>query len=101
MLTNSDLRLLHALKSRSGREKNDAFIVEGVRAVEELTASGIDLKFAIVSPSLGDTARGRALVEELEKKSAVKRVNDGELRSLTDTETPQGVVVVARIPQRD
>ena len=98
MLTKTDSRLLHALKSRSGREKNDAFVVEGVRALEELLASGIDLNFAIVSPSLEDSGRGRALSERLVANTTVHRVSDAELRALTDTTTPQGVIAVARIP---
>jgi TrmH family RNA methyltransferase len=98
MLTKAESRLLHALKSRSGREKNDAFVVEGIRALEELLASGIDLNFAIVSPSLEDSGRGRALSERLAAHATVRRVRDAELRALTDTTTPQGVIAIARIP---
>ena len=100
MLTQTEARLLHALKSRSGREKNDAFVVEGVRAIEDLLASGIDLKLAIISPSLEDSGRGRALSERLAAHTTVRPVSEAELRASTDTETPQGVVVVAKIPQR-
>ena len=101
MLTNTESRLLHALKSRSGREKNDAFVVEGVRALEELLASRIDLKFAIISPSLEDSGRGRALSERLVANTTVRRVSDAELRALTDTTTPQGALAVARMPHPD
>jgi TrmH family RNA methyltransferase len=99
MLTNSEAKLIHALKSRSGREKHQLFVVEGVRAVEELIASGIDLKLAVVAPSLEDSRRGGALVEALEANALVRRVRDAQLKELSDTETPQGVIAVAQTPR--
>ena len=101
MLTKSEAKLLHALKSRSGREKHSAFTVEGVRVLEELITAGIDLKFAVVSPTLEDSARGRALAEALAARTTVRRVREAELRELADTDTPQGVIAAARVPQHD
>jgi len=95
MLSQSETRLLHALKSRAGREKHGAFAVEGVRVVEDLLAARIDLKFAVVSPTLEDSARGRALIEALEGRTTVRRLADHELRAQAETETPQGVIAVA------
>lgn len=100
MLSQAESRLLHALKSRAGREKHGSFVVEGVRVVEELAASGIDLKFVAVSPTLEDSRRGQALLESVSTRADVRRVSDAQLRALAETETPQGVLAVARIPQR-
>src|SRR5687767_7929639 len=100
MLSQSETRLLHALKSRAGRDKHGAFAVEGVRVAEDLVAAGIDLKFAVVSPTFEDSTRGRALIETLETRTSVRRLKDHELRELAETETPQGVIVVALAPQR-
>jgi TrmH family RNA methyltransferase len=99
MLSQSEARLLHALKSRAGRDKHGAFAVEGVRVVEDLIGSGIDLKFAVVSPTLEDSARGRALIEALDARTTVRRLKDPELRDHAETETPQGVIAVALAPQ--
>lgn len=101
MLSQSESRLLHALKARSGREKHAAFAVDGIRVVEELLAAGLDLKFAVVSPTLEDSARGRTLLENLGARTAVRTVTDRELRELAETETPQGVIAVARIPSAE
>jgi TrmH family RNA methyltransferase len=90
--------MLHALKARSGREKNHAFAVEGVRVVEEALDGGIDLKFAVVSPTLEDSKRGRALAERLHAVTTVRQVSERDLRALTETDAPQGVIAVARIP---
>lgn len=101
MLTRTEARLLHALKNRSGRDKNDAFILEGVRVVEEALNAGIDLKFAVVSPALADSKRGAALAARLETNTEVRQSSESELRDVAETETPQGVLAVARMPHVD
>ncbi|MGQ0815293.1 MAG: TrmH family RNA methyltransferase [Gemmatimonadota bacterium] len=98
MLSQTEGRLLHALKSRAGREKHAAFAVEGVRVVEDMLAARLDLKFAVVSPTLEDSERGRGLIEALATRTPVRRVSDRELREVADTETPQGIIAVARAP---
>jgi TrmH family RNA methyltransferase len=98
MLTKAEARLLHALKTRAGREKHGAFVLEGVRVVEEALAAGVDLKFAVVSATTEDSKRSRALVEMLSANTTVHHVSAGVLREVADTETPQGVVAVAQIP---
>jgi RNA methyltransferase, TrmH family len=97
MLTKADAKLVHALKNRRGREKHGLFLAEGVRVVEDLVTSGIDLQFAVISATLGDSDRGRALVEALRGKTQVKEVDDRALNDVAETETPQGVIAVARI----
>lgn len=100
MLPQSEARLVYALKSRSGREKHGAFVVEGVRVVEDLLPAGIDLQLAVVSPTLEDSKRGKSLLEALDANTTVRRVSERELRELAETETPQGVIAVARMPER-
>jgi TrmH family RNA methyltransferase len=97
MLTKADAKLVHALKSRRGRDKHGLFLAEGVRVVEDLLASAIDLQFALVSTTLGDTARGRTLIDALRDATTVKEVSERELSDVAETETPQGVVAVARV----
>jgi len=99
MLTKADTKLMHALKSRRGREKHGLFLVEGVRVVEDLLASGIDLQFAVAATTLGDSERGQALHAALRQATTVRELDERELAQVTETETPQGVVAVARIPQ--
>jgi TrmH family RNA methyltransferase len=98
MLTKADASLIHALKSRRGREKHGFFLTEGVRVVEDLLASGIDLEFAVVAPTLGDNARGKALQQKLGELTTVRELDERSLGQITETETPQGVLVVAHIP---
>jgi len=96
--TRAELRILRGLKRRKFREAERLFAAEGVRVVEELLDSGIDLVFALGSPSLEDTARGRALAARLAAAGVLRRTDDATLAAHADTESPQGVIAVARIP---
>ncbi|MBW3573216.1 MAG: RNA methyltransferase [Gemmatimonadetes bacterium] len=70
-----------------------------MRAVEDLAASALPLHLAAAVSTLGDTPRGRALLEVLARKGVpVHEAGERELAELADTETPQGILAVARIP---
>ena len=76
-------------------------MAEGVRVVEDLLDSRIVPRLAVVSSSLGDSGRGRALAERLEGACPVERVSEADLASLAETETTQGVLVAAETPRRE
>jgi RNA methyltransferase, TrmH family len=89
------------LKRRKGRERTGHFVAEGVRAVEELLRSPLEVLGALVSPQLAATPRGIALRETLAARVAtVTEVNDADFAAAADTETPQGVLAIATIPTR-
>lgn len=101
-LTRREERLLRALAERKHREAEGLFVAEGVRAVEDLASSPLELRFAAVSSSLEDTPRGAALRAALEGRGVpVRETGDRELKALAGTETPQGVLAVAAIPRRE
>jgi RNA methyltransferase, TrmH family len=101
MLTRALAGRLHALRRRRGRVDSGEFLVEGVRLAEDLLASPVVPRLALLSTSLEDTARGRALAEQLRARVECVAVTDLELGRIATTETPQGVVVVAAIPRAD
>lgn len=95
------------LTRRRARERIGLFVVEGVRAAEELLASPLGaperraIRGALVSPALSATPRGAALRVALEARCAaagvrVDDVSDAELASAAGTETPQGVLVIVQ-----
>ena len=74
---------------------------EGVRTVEELLRSAIEPVGAVIGPQLASTPRGAELRAALEGNAVPSLdVDEGELASAAETESPQGVLVVARVPQR-
>lgn len=97
----ADTRLIRGLHRRKVRESEGLFLAEGVRVAEELLASPVVPRLAIVSPTLEDTTRGAALSRKVAAACPVERVTDAELRGLAATEAPQGVLVVAETPHYD
>jgi TrmH family RNA methyltransferase len=94
------LTLARDLKRRKGRERRSLFLAEGVRAVEELLRSKLSIRGVLVTPHLLESARGAALEELIAGRGIqVERVDERELASAADTETPQGVIAVAETPE--
>jgi RNA methyltransferase, TrmH family len=100
VLSRADARLIQGLHRRKVREREGLFLAEGVRVVEDLLASPLSLRNALISSNFEDDPRAAALVADLEARSPVERVSEAELARLSATDTPQGILVVAHIPQR-
>src|SRR5438128_1626992 len=83
------------LQRRKARGRRGLALIEGVRLVEEALAAGVAFTGALVAPDLARTARGTALVAELEGHAVgVEEVSARVLAQLADTETPQGIIAV-------
>lgn len=94
------LTLARDLKRRKAREKRALFVAEGIRCVEELLKSKLKIEGALVSPELVSTDRGAALLTALaERKLEVLDVSAKEFDSAAETDSPQGVLAIAAIPQ--
>ncbi|HEX8391588.1 MAG TPA: RNA methyltransferase [Longimicrobium sp.] len=100
VLTRREERLLRLLRQRKHRETEGRFVAEGIRAVEDLLGSELSIDFVAASSSAGDTPRGRALIHALLDHSVTLReVSEVELRTLADTESPQGILAVGAVPE--
>jgi RNA methyltransferase, TrmH family len=101
VLTRREERLLRSLAQRKHREQEGLFLAEGIRAVEDLAASPLAIRFAVATSALEDNPRGAALRASLERASVrVHAADERVLRELSGTEAPQGVLAVAEIPRR-
>jgi len=91
---NSKIKLVRALLGRAKeRREANAFVIEGVRLVEEAVNSNWGFQFVLYSDGLNE--RGINLVKTLEdKKIEVEKVESGLLYALSETETPQGILAV-------
>jgi RNA methyltransferase, TrmH family len=93
-------RLVRRLRTRRGREKEALVLVEGVRAVATALDAGARVRFAVTAPRLEETPGGSALAARLATGPRdVRRVSDRELGDLSDTEAPQGVLLVCEEPR--
>jgi RNA methyltransferase, TrmH family len=99
MLTARENKELRGLHLRRNREAAGRFLAEGVRVVEDLVRSGLNVHYVVASSSLEDNDRGRALLDEVAaRRIGLRVVSDREFDPLAATDAPQGVLAVAEIP---
>jgi TrmH family RNA methyltransferase len=91
---NPKLKLVRALQERAKeRREAGAFLVEGIRLVEEAASGNWKVRFALFDEALNE--RGKSLVEKLKSQGVdVEEVSASLMKSVSDTETPQGILAV-------
>src|SRR5262245_31543223 len=91
---NSKLRLARSLLGRpKEREEANAFVVEGVRLIEEAVKAGWKFQFALYSDGLNE--RGQDLLKILNaNRIDVEEVAGDLLQKVSETDTPQGILAV-------
>jgi TrmH family RNA methyltransferase len=95
------LSLARDLRRRRARERQRLFSAEGIRTVEELLRSPLAVRGALVSPQLAAAPRGAALRAALEAAGVgVLDVSEADFASAADTESPQGVLAIASVPDQ-
>ncbi len=90
---NQKIQQLRGLQSRAkNRREAGAFVIEGVRLAEEALASGWPIRSALYTDDLRE--RGDAILSKLKKTGiATETVSDEVMKALSDTETPQGILL--------
>ena len=93
------LTLARDLRRRKAREKRGLFVAEGVRAVEELVKSDLAIEGVLAAPQVEEAPRGAALLEAVRGRGlSIEMVGASEFASAAETESPQGILALARIP---
>lgn len=93
------LTMARDLSRRKAREREGMFVVEGVRACEELARSPLEVVGVLVAPQRAEAERGARLLRAFTDHAVpVTEVTDREFQSAAETESPQGILAVARVP---
>ena len=95
------LSVARDLQRRQARERQGLFVAEGARSVQDLLRSPLVIRAAltVVEPESSHT---RELVPALrERHVEVQEVTAAEFASAADTDSPQGILAIAEIPERD
>ena len=93
------LTLARDLRRRKAREKRGLFVAEGVRAVEELVRSSLVIEGVLIAPQVAEAPRGASLLEAIRARGlTLEEVGALEFASAAETESPQGILALARIP---
>ena len=99
MITSSQNPKLKLVRSLMGRAKErrdaNAFVVEGVRLIEEAVNADWEFQFALYSDGLSQ--RGMDLVDKLSARDIeIDDVAGDLIQKLSDTENPQGILAVLK-----
>lgn len=97
--SNSKIKLVRRLQSRSQDRKGEAaFVIEGVRLLEEAIAVGWPMTFVLYDQTL--STRGNTVLAALQnqKFDDVYEIPTGLMAEISDTETSQGILAV--LPQK-
>jgi TrmH family RNA methyltransferase len=94
---NPKLKLVRALLGRAKeRREADAFVVEGVRLVEEAVKANWQFQFVLFTDGLSE--RGKDLVTRLTaNRIEVEEASGDLLQNVSETETPQGILAVLQL----
>jgi TrmH family RNA methyltransferase len=96
---NAKIKLVRALLGRAKeRREAGAFVVEGVRLIEEAVNSNWEIRSALYDGSLSE--RGMSQVEGLKSRGVeVEEISTDLMKSLSETETSQGILAVLTDPR--
>lgn len=95
---NPNIQLARGLLEQSkARRKNNAFVAEGARLLEDGLASEAALRFLLYKSSL--TPRARTVLERVQPGQTAFEVEDKLFDSLSDTESSQGILGVFELPE--
>lgn len=82
------------LKEKKYRIQKNKFMIEGFRFCEEALLSNFDVEEIFISKDSEDKWKSFGIESKLQKNTKVFWVTDSILKSLSSTETPQGIVGV-------
>ena len=88
-----------SLHQRKNRETEGLFLAEGVRLVEMAAASGWEIVHGFYTMEAAKDERGAALLAELEKRCMMYEVPLPLFSRISDTQTPQGIMLVMKIQE--
>lgn len=92
-------KLKYARKVRDGRE-DDAIFVEGIRLAEEALRSGVRIHECLVSSKALKNERVETVTSQLiDAGVTINEVSDDLFSTISDTENPQGLLLICERPE--
>ena len=100
-LSRTRMKQLRALKTAKGRRETGLFLVEGMRACDTALRAGCEVDCVLVSDAAAQDSQTQALLAGLTQPGPqVLGCTEGQLQSVADVTTAQGLVLVARWRRR-
>lgn len=96
---NSAVKYLRSLSDPKQRKKEQAFLIEGVKMVEEALRSGTGVKMVVAAPSLVQH-HGKIILKLAETRSVdILWISEKIMDAVAETKTPQPVMAVVQIKE--
>lgn len=97
--TNPTVKYIRSLHRRRVRYREQAFIAEGLRTIQEALKAGIQPAFLFQTPSMLEQTHARLVTAEAEKRGvSITTVSESVMAVMSDTVTPSGMLGVFAIP---
>ena len=93
---NSLVKTVASLRQKKYRDELGLFTVEGVRLSEEIVAAGWPVESCVYTAAAADDSRAAVLLDALRgKRCRLVQVSDQIYAKISDTQQPQGIMLVA------
>lgn len=98
---NQRIKYIRRLARRRFREREGRFLVEGLRFVEEAVKENWPLEVVLYTTAPAVSSRGAGLLAVLRERGVpLQEAEDDLFDELAQTEHPQGIMAVARMPEQ-
>ncbi len=97
-MTNAKVKSAVNLEQKKYRDKHKLFILEGLRNAEMVQDKKADVKMCFCTEKMLKNPRAAALIQSLEQNTAcsVYQVSDNIYAKLSDTKSPQGLMLIVK-----
>jgi len=95
--SNPKIKLVRALQTQARKRKDEsAFVVEGVRIIEEAVRAQWPIEFILYDETLSE--RGKTMLDNLHTplRGRIFEIPPDLMAEVSDTETPQGILAVVK-----
>jgi TrmH family RNA methyltransferase len=98
-LKNPKVKFLRSLRMRKYRQRENFFLIEGIRIVEEALTCGAPVETLVYAPELLVSERAKAIVDQVGQPRRLALSGD-VFRTLSERNEPQGIAALIRIEDR-
>ena len=100
-ITRNEIKNIKSYLTKKGRKKDNKFIAEGVRLLEEAFNYGNFPERILYSKSMIDDRSEQLLTNFHKKNVLITELSAHDMRSLSDTKSPQGIAAVFRMSDKN
>ena len=92
---NGIIKEIKSLYKRKDRWKDQLFIIEGIKIIEEALLNNVGIKYILITDKLQSTPEGSDFYEKNKYNKNLVHITESLFKEISDTENPQGVIGVA------